>query len=409
MTKPASSNTANEIPKRVLISAPGKVILFGEHAVVYQKHAIAASLGLRSYLYLETRDDAECHLKLPDVNVDRRWPISDLPLGFDHGDSDGGQPLDMPEELKTRLMTLMGPTTGIAQEQAILAFLYLFVVLAPKSPKGFTICTRSFLPVGAGLGSSASYSVVIATSLLIQFGHISAADVRTTASLETINRFAFKAEQVIHGNPSGVDNAVATFGGAKTFVKGQGFSTLEGFQPLRLLLTNTKVPRSTSALVAGVGEKKAKYPEVIDPIMDAIDQVSLRCREAFQRHKGESMPPALMDELEDLVNINHCLLGALGVSHTSLEKVRNITAAHGMKTKLTGAGGGGCAVTVIRDNVPQDSINEVVDLLGAEGFDCYQTSVGGVGVDMAVLREEENEAWMTSAARVVLDNYSKTA
>ncbi|KAF7728470.1 hypothetical protein EC973_006023 [Apophysomyces ossiformis] len=412
MTKSASLPN----PNRVLISAPGKVILFGEHAVVYQKptsqHAVAASLGLRSYLYLETRDDGNCQLKLPDINVDRCWPVSDLPLGFDHGDSDDRQPLDMPQELKTRLMALMGPTASVAQEQAILAFLYLLVVLAPKTPKGFTICTRSFLPVGAGLGSSASYSVVIATSLLIQFGHLSVGDVRTEASLNTINRFAFKAEQVIHGNPSGVDNAVATFGGAKTFVKGQGFTTLEGFRPLKLLLTNTRVPRSTSALVALAAEKKAKYPEVIDPIMDAMDKVALRCRDAFQKHQGDS----LLDELEknenlqcdtdqDLVDINHCLLAGLGVSHISLEKVRSITASYGMKTKLTGAGGGGCAVTVLRDNLKQETINEAITLLGAEGFDCYQTSVGGIGVDAVELGEKEDEAWMVSADRAQLDSY----
>ena len=86
--------------KRVLVSAPGKVILFGEHAVVHQKVndiirnvkrnsltrwqlAVAASLGLRTYLHLEENDTGKCRLNLPDVNIDVTWPLSELSLPVD--------------------------------------------------------------------------------------------------------------------------------------------------------------------------------------------------------------------------------------------------------------------------------------------------------------------------------------
>lgn len=259
----------------------------------------------------------------------------------------------MPAELKSTLDQLTEIREDNSQSQAILAFLYLLVIMEAKAATplehGFTLCVRSFLPVGAGLGSSASYSVVIATALLILNKDIPVDFNRSDRKeeyLDKINAYAFKAEEVIHGNPSGVDNAVATYGGAKTFMRGQGFATLEGFQSLRLLLTNTKVPRSTSALVAGVGEKRKKYPHIIDPMLDAMNSIALDCRDAFKKSQDKA---TLMDELEDLVGLNHCLLEGLGVSHPSLEKVRAITAESGLKTKLTGAGGGGCAVTFIRD------------------------------------------------------------
>lgn len=267
----------------------------------------------------------------------------------------------MPAELKSTLDELTQIDEDNSQSQAILAFLYLLIIMETKATTplqyGFTLCVRSFLPVGAGLGSSASYSVVIATALLILNKFIPV-DFNKTERREEylgkINHYAFKAEEVIHGNPSGVDNAVATFGGAKTFMRGQGFATLEGFQSLRLLLTNTKVPRSTSALVAGVGEKKKKYPLIIDPMLDSMNAIALHCRDAFKKSQDKEQ---LMDELEDLVQLNHCLLQGLGVSHPSLEKIRSITAESGLKTKLTGAGGGGCAVTFIRDGkVVADSI-----------------------------------------------------
>lgn len=217
--------------------------------------------------------------------------------------------------------------------------------------RGFSISIRSFLPVGAGLGSSASYSVAITTALLI-LNDLIPVDFRQSAKcdqyVDMINSYAFRAEQVIHGNPSGVDNAVSTYGGAKTFVRGEGFATLEGFQSLRLLLTNTKVPRSTSALVAFVRDRKEKYGAIINPILDAMDSISIRCRDAFKRLALKEMTEdELMKELEDLVVLNHALLVALGVSHPSLEKVKSITEESNLKTKLTGAGGGGCAVTFI--------------------------------------------------------------
>lgn len=126
--------------------------------------------------------------------------------------------------------------------------------------------------------------------------------------------------------------------------------TLSGFTSLRFLLTNTKVPRSTKLLVAGVGEKKKRYPRVIDPILDAIQGVSDECKEVLRAHEQRVVDrKALIDRIQDLIELNHWLLGAIGVSHPTLEKVREVTAQFGLRTKLTGAGGGGCAMTLIKD------------------------------------------------------------
>ncbi|KAI8065913.1 GHMP kinase [Gongronella butleri] len=401
--------------ERVLVSAPGKVILFGEHAVVYQKLAVAASLDLRTFLYLEKAGaaDTTCTLHLPDVGLEKRqWELKDLPWALaSTTQRDGVHPIqDMDEELKTKLAALVGPVDKWAQEQSLMAFFYLLLALAPASfhanPIGFTLATRSFLPVSAGLGSSASYSVTIATALLVLFEHIPADFLQSdkrAQHLELINSYAYKAEQVIHGNPSGVDNAVATYGGAKTFLKGKGFDTLEGFRSLRLLLTNTKVPRSTNALVAGVAQRKQKYPNVIDPIMDSIDAISLRCKETFlDVDQGRKDFDELLAELQDLVDINHSLLYALGVSHPSLENIRRITTDHGLTTKLTGAGGGGCAVTLMPKDVTQDVVNAAVAALEKEGYDCYETLVGGIGAAAVALDDNETLAWMTQADEATL-------
>lgn len=315
-----------------------------------------------------------------------------------------GHPLEAPADFRAKLDGLMeGHTEHESQRKAALAFLYLIAVLAPPTTEqGLVLRARSTLPVGAGLGSSASFSAAMATALLLTFGHITSAT--DPASLETINAYAFMAEQVIHGNPSGLDNSVATFGGARSFRRGGAFETLEGFQSLDLLLTNTKVPRSTSVLVAGVGAKKTTYPTIVEPMLDAIDQISARCKDAFLRRKQNAISQEeLLAELEDLVDINHCLLHGLGVSHASLEQVRAITGEHGIKTKLTGAGGGGCALSIVPHGLPQADIETVKAQLANVGYDCYQTSLGGLGVTTSVLNPDQDEKWLMEASREDLE------
>ncbi|KAI8970216.1 ribosomal protein S5 domain 2-type protein [Mycotypha africana] len=406
--------TATKMVERVLVSAPGKVILFGEHSVVYQKMAVAASLGLRTYLCIERRQDNLIRLLLPDVKADRTWKLDELPIDVDFTNCDTRHPSEMPEKLQSRLVKLADADAQNPTTQAVMAFLYLLVIIQIKAAgtpldHGFTIIVRSFLPVGAGLGSSASYSVVISTALLILYNLIPV-DFNSSSDrelhLELINKYAFKAEEVIHGNPSGVDNAVATFGGAKSFVRGQGFSTLEGFKSLNLLLTNTNVPRSTSALVAAVSEKRKKYPEIIEPILESMHNIGIRCRDAFKKlHDGAITTEDLMVEIGDLVVLNHSLLDGLGVSHPSLEKIRSITAQHGLKTKLTGAGGGGCAVTFIGDDIVQSVVDEVMSFLKDEGFDCYQTSIGGIGANAVPLTNNESSQWLLETDRSTLEQY----
>ena len=155
----------------------------------------------------------------------------------------------------------------------------------------FNLSARSTLPIGAGLGSSASFSVCIATALLLLHQrvsippqpepsrdpgarsstdpghiHVSHQGRRAIPSnvAEEVNRWAFVGEKVLHGTPSGVDNSVSVFGGALAYTKSGfagkkgGMEPIQGFKSLKFLLTDSKVPRDTKALVAGVAARKAE-------------------------------------------------------------------------------------------------------------------------------------------------------
>ena len=101
----------------------------------------------------------------------------------------------------------------------------------------------------------------------------------SSSDTDIIDGYAFLAEKVLHGNPSGIDNAVSVRGGAVAFTRSLGgrkggLEGLNGFSSIRLLLTNTLVPRDTKSLVAGVSAKRLAEPHVVDPIMEAIQQIS---------------------------------------------------------------------------------------------------------------------------------------
>lgn len=299
---------------------------------------------------------------------------------------------------------------------------------------GVTITVRKgSLPIGAGLGSSAALSVACAAAMcrlwqcqeqaeevgedsedpnLMPGGPRSAQGLPSGVSdsgspppsevATLINEWAYAAEVLLHGNPSGLDNTVSCFGGAIKYSKRaskakvmegpegaagsatcsglpaaaegrinealRGFSALEGFPGLRVLLTNTRVPRETRVLVAGVAERLQQDPCGTGRILDAIgsvtedflsriyssahggqDEWALPCDAEVSAYSARglaapddhnsSSQESLQQYIGCLMRDNHQLLGQLGVSHPSLEKVCNAAeASGGFATKLTGAG-----------------------------------------------------------------------
>ncbi|TPX40914.1 hypothetical protein SeLEV6574_g06350 [Synchytrium endobioticum] len=377
-------------PGSFLVSAPGKVILFGEHAVVYGKTALAAALGLHTYAWFKTTNDGLARLHFPDVHLHHAWPISDILAALHphpHPPSPvlgvsgmpAPPPCPMSAAVHSSLTSLLPPSATANAKQAALSFLYLLAKIHPTSP-GIHVIVRSSLPIAAGLGSSASYSVCAVSGLLLAAHKIRPAF--THHHLATVNQWSFISEKILHGTPSGIDNALCTYGAAQLFAQGH-LEPLPGFTSLRFLLINTCVPRDTKKQVENLKARKLLYPNIIDPLMDAVQGVSESCRHAFAQTPLSR--PSITSTLETLIDTNHGLMVAAGVSHPSLETVRRITASHGLVSKLTGGGGGGCAICLIRDDTTQATIRAIESELEAQGMLCFETTVGGPGVQALVL------------------------
>ena len=400
-----------------MVSAPGKVIVYGEHAVVHGKAAIAAAISLRSYLLVTalSKSRRTITLRFPDIAFNHTWIIDDLPWAAFSQPSKKRFYYDLVTSLDPDLVAAMKPhLSGVSPEAtleakkihqaAASAFLYLFLSLGSQHFPGCIYTLRSTLPIGAGLGSSASISVCLSAALLLQIRtlagpHPDQPREEAELQIERINRWAFVGEMCIHGNPSGVDNTVSTSGKAVVFkrtdyAKPPIVTPLLNFPELPLLLVNTKQTRSTSTEVAKVASLKKAHPVVTDLILEAIDKVSNSAYEllAAPDHREDK---DYTQTLGELININHGLLVSLGVSHPRLERIRELVDVVGIGwTKLTGAGGGGSTITLLRSDTSPEALRDLEVRLDAEDFEKFEITLGGDGVGVlwpAVLKNDTDE------------------
>ncbi|KAH6689002.1 mevalonate kinase [Plectosphaerella plurivora] len=407
-----------------MVSAPGKVIVFGEHSVVYGKAAIAAAISMRSYLLVTSLSKSKrtVTLRFPDIDLEHTWNIDELPWSVFHSKEKKKYYYSLVTELDEELVASVQPFLDDVSpdkpaderkihRMAALGFLYLFCSLGHQTFPGCFYTLRSTIPIGAGLGSSASIAVCVAAALLLQLRTLSgphpdqpADEART--QLERINRWAFVYEMCIHGNPSGVDNTVSSHGKAVVFQRTETnkpptVRPLWEFPELPLLLIDTRQPKSTAHEVAKVARLKDAHPKLVGGILDAMDKVTQSANAIIDDEDFDSEEEDSLRRVGELMTINHGLLVALGVSHPRLERVRELVDHREIGwTKLTGAGGGGCSITLLRPNVEQDVLDELDSKLEDEGYRKFVTTLGGDGVGVlwpAVLKngmDEDHEGGM---------------
>ncbi|KAJ5964456.1 uncharacterized protein N7479_004332 [Penicillium vulpinum] len=403
-----------------MVSAPGKVIVFGEHAVVHGKAAMAAAISLRSYLLVTTLSKSQrtITLNFRDLGLSHTWNIDALPWDKFHEPSKKKFYYSLVTELDPELVEAIEPHLrdvskglGLPEEQRNIhirsasSFLYLFLSLgSPQSP-GAIYTLRSTIPTGAGLGSSASVCVCLSSALLLQIRtlagpHPDQPPEEAETQIERINRWAFVGELCIHGNPSGVDNTVSAGGKAVIFrredyLKPPTVVSVPTFPELPLLLVNTQQARSTSTEVAKVAALRDAHPIVTESILNGIDQVTRSAQRLIDDPNFDFGDETALAHFGTLIRINHGFLVSLGVSHPRLERIRELVDYADIGwTKLTGAGGGGCAITLLRPNAKAEVKHDLERKFEEEGFSTYEVILGGDGVGVlypAVLRNGSDE------------------
>lgn len=286
----------------------GKVILFGEHYVVYGAEAIVA--GISEY--------TECRLEVtpgvPGLQVDDQRPA--IP-GYIVQKRD--------EQKKAHQLVLDHLKVDLARDGLKM---FLGGPLVPSS----------------GIGASASDVVALSRALSELY--------QLDLTEEQVNNSAFVGEGGYHGTPSGVDNTAATFGGLISYRRQSGksiFNPIPFTQPLYLVVVGTGITASTTNVVADVRKMKEKQPEEFKRLCDNYSHIVAQAREALQ--KGD------LKRVGRLMDANHDLCRDINVSCRELEAIVQTCRAYGaLGAKLSGTGRGGIAVALAASKEQRDVI-----------------------------------------------------
>ncbi len=302
-------------------SAPGKVYLFGEHAVVYGEPAVPCAIERRASVTVERRADAQHRVRAKDLTLD----------GFTvtwGGQTDARPDVDAPTPL---VEAAMGYIDG-AIEQALDA--------AGATDVGFDITVESDIPLGAGLGSSAAVVVAGIDAAARELG--------VDLDPDTIADRAYRVERGVQdGEASRADTFCSAMGGAVR-VQGDDCRRLTDVPSIPFVIGYDGKAGNTGELVSGVRGLKEKYGFAADTV-ETIGEIV--------RTGERTLESEDVEEIGRLMDFNHGLLSALGVSSRTLDTmVWAAREAGALGAKLTGAGGGGCIVALDRSEQTQTAL-----------------------------------------------------
>lgn len=307
----------------------GKIILLGEHAVVYGSHAIAAPVPLAIEASVQDGDRNSAN---PGVDlIIPRWGVESR-LHKDPAHRDSFQ----------RSLGIVFDKLGLTEKS-------LRIEVFPNVPRGM------------GLGGSAAMAVAVIRAIDTHFklGHTD----------EEINALAFECEKVAHGTPSGIDNTVATYGQPLLYRRAHDGKPLK-MEPLKLakpipLVVGISGKESlTAKTVGGVRTAWQKNPELYENIFRQIDALTLQGVDAIQNYQ--------LERLGDLMNVCHGLLNALRVSSWEIEEMVQICREQGaIGAKLTGGGGGGSIIALAPEHPER-----VIGALRDAGYSGMEVRIG---------------------------------
>lgn len=317
--------------KTITTSAPGKLMLFGEHAVVYNRPCIVTAVDERMYATIELLNSQEFELQAPDVHItDYKKSITELGIG------------EIPKGAK-------------------------FVEIAVKNffekynlSKGIKITTKSDFSSEFGFGSSSASTVCVIKALSEIFN--------IKLSNKEIFDISYKTVLDIQGKGSGFDVAAAVYGGTIYFLTGGKIIEPLTASSIPLIVGYSGIKADTVSLINSVKDFSNKNPELVEGIYNSIEIIVNSAKEEIVNQNWE--------QIGILMSENQKLLQSLGVSILKLDNMilsANNAGAYG--AKLSGAGGGDCMIAL----APFENIKNVEDGITKEGGTILNVSTNAKG------------------------------
>ena len=308
-------------------SAPGKIILFGEHFVVYGGKAILCAINKRITVTAKA---------IPENKISIKSSIGNLVLA--------------PKRPLTEVDIQLRP------------FYYLADKMIQKydEKSGMEITIDSKIPVGVGLGSSSACCVAGAAAI---------SGVFTEKSKEEILQMAIEAEKTMLPNTSGADCTVCTFGGIMQYDKQTGHSKIDSEPRFNLVIANSKIEHSTKEVVSTVNQFKEKNEERFSKICNEennlIDDVLVCLKKNDLKGIGI-----------DIIK-NQEYLELIGVSNEKLRSMIKLANKSSFGAKITGAGFGGCIFALTDETNMEDTIQQLKE----NNYECFSVKIDFKGLN----------------------------
>jgi mevalonate kinase len=287
----------------------GKIILFGEHFVVHGAPAIAAGIANAAIVEVERSD--------------RNRIVTGM---------------------KVVEETSLGGIGGVLKSMSI--------------NDKYAVRLEGDLPTYGGLGSSAAFCVAMVRAFAEERGlHL---------TNEEVNRHAYAGEMAFHGNPSGIDNFMATYGGIAEFRRGKTpaenrFEHLSIKKPLELVVSFTGKYSPTAKMVESVRKFREQDQDEFAQLVEEYTSIEMEGRKSLESGK--------MNVVGELMNANQELLEEIGVSDELNDRINQIARSEGaLGAKVTGGGGGGCCILLAADKAHAAALKGKLDKAGFESF-----------------------------------------
>ncbi|MDH5463003.1 MAG: mevalonate kinase [Nitrosopumilus sp.] len=306
-------------------SAPGKVILFGEHFVVYGIKAILCAINKRITVTAEKVEGNKISIKsnIGNLELDSNKLISEI-----------NSPLK--------------------------PFYYLADKMIRNQNTGIDIKVESDIPLGVGLGSSSACCVAGAAAISRLFKE---------TTKEEILEMAIEAEKTIFKDTSGADCTVCTYGGIMEYDKKKGFIKIESKPNFHLVIANSNIEHSTNSIVAKVREFKEKNEEEFSRL---CDNESKLVEDVLELLKIDNIK-----KLGEKITENQKYLETIGVSNNKLRDMIQVGQKTSFGAKITGAGGGGCIFAL----TDMSNLDQTMNEFQSNNYDCFSVKIDFKGLD----------------------------
>lgn len=304
-------------------SAPGKIILFGEHAVVYGRPALAVPVAqVHADVEIRVSDSTGILIRAPGIHL--------------HAD-----------------------LNSLSSDHPIASVVHNFLFISRVSPfPNLNISITSTIPVASGLGSGAAVTVALVRALSAHLDY--------PMTDEEVNAFAYDIEKLHHGTPSGIDNTVITYAKPVFFIKTQPIEVFKVGEPFAIVIGDTGISAPTKESVADVRKLWEADQARWESVFDEVGEIARSAKEKIETGDWRL--------LGELMNKNHALLQEMTVSSPELDAlVEAARKAGAVGAKLSGGGRGGNMIALAQPE-KADGISSALMSAGAKNTIVTQVS-----------------------------------